>query len=446
MSQQEAAAVDDLVQFLKFPSVSTDPTKSGDTAACADWLVTKLTGMGLQAEKHPTPGHPVVGGRHAPQAGPVMIYGHYDVQPADPLDLWKTPPFEPRIDGDVIYGRGSTDNKGQILAHIIGVQEAMAADGDLPVNLIFVIEGEEEIGSPNLGAFLKEHRDELKCDYVAVSDTGMVGRGKPTFSYGLRGIAAMELTMTGPAVDLHSGVYGGAVANPATALARLLATLHDETGKVAVAGFYDDVRPLQDWERQAWADLPVNDKVLLELTGSPELVGEKEYSAIERCFARPTAEINGFGSGYQGEGSKTIIPSVAKAKLTFRLVPNQTPEAIMDLVETHLQKHCPPGVKLAIHKGHSGNPYMTDPHSAAGQAAQRALRETFDAEPTLIREGGSIPIVQTFKDVLGVDTILLGLALPDCRVHSPNENFRLENFHAGARLNRNLLRELAKSV
>ena len=448
MSQQEAAAVEDLVQFLKFPSVSTDPTKAGDTDACADWLVTKLGIIGLKAEKHATPGHPVVVARNEHKDGrpTVMIYGHYDVQPADPLDLWKTPAFEPRIEDGVIYARGSTDNKGQILAHIIGVQEALAADGDLPVNLIFVIEGEEEIGSPNLGAFLEAHREELKCDYVAVSDTGMVGPGKPTFSYGLRGIAAMELTMHGPSVDLHSGVYGGAVANPATALARLLATLHDADGRVAVAGFYDDVRALEDWERQAWSDLPINDKTLLELTGSPELVGEKEYSAVERCFARPTAEINGFGAGYQGAGSKTIIPSKAMAKLTFRLVPNQSPETIMGLVEAHLQKHCPAGVKLEIHKGHSGNPYMTDPHSAAGLAAQRALRATFDAEPTLIREGGSIPIVQTFKDVLGVDTILLGLALPDCRVHSPNENFRLENFHAGARLNRNLLRELAKGV
>ncbi len=252
--------------------------------------------------------------------------------------------------------------------------------------------------------------------------------------------------MTGPSVDLHSGVYGGAVANPATALARLLATLHDADGRVAVEGFYKDVRPLADWERKAWSNLPINDKALLELTGSPELVGEKEYSALERCFARPTAEINGFGSGYQGAGSKTIIPSKAMAKLTFRLVPDQSPETVVALVETHLKKHCPAGVKLEIQSGHTGNPYITDPHSAAGQAAQRALRETFDAEPTLIREGGSIPIVQTFKDVLGVDTILLGLALPDCRVHSPNENFRLENFHAGARLNRNLLKELAKSV
>ncbi len=221
--------------------------KAGAVNECADWLVTKLQGMGLKTEKHPTPGHPVVVARNQHQSGrpTVMIYGHYDVQPADPLDLWKTPAFEPHIEDGVIYARGSTDNKGQILAHIIGVQETIAADGDLPVNLIFVIEGEEEIGSPNLGAFLKEHRDELKCDYVAVSDTGMVGRGQPTFSYGLRGIMAMELMMTGPSVDLHSGVYGGAVANPATALARLLATLHDDNGHVAVEGFYDDVLPLQ---------------------------------------------------------------------------------------------------------------------------------------------------------------------------------------------------------
>ncbi len=447
MSQPEAA-VADLVQFLRFPSVSTDPTKAGATSECADWLVTKLTGMGLKTEKHPTPGHPVVVARNEHQEGrpTVMIYGHYDVQPADPLDLWKTPPFEPHIDGGVIYARGSTDNKGQILAHIIGVQEALAADGDLPVNLIFVIEGEEEIGSPNLGAFLREHRDELACDYVAVSDTGMVGRGQPTFSYGLRGIAAMELTMTGPAVDLHSGIYGGAVANPATALARLLATLHDADGHVVVEGFYDAVRPLQGWERDAWAKLPFNDKTVLELTGSPTLFGEPEFTAVERCYARPTAEINGFGAGYQGEGSKTIIPSKAMAKLTFRLVPDQSPEKIAKLVETHLKKHCPAGVELTVKTGHSGNPYITDPHSAAGKAAQRALRATFDKEPTLIREGGSIPIVQTFKEVLGVDTILLGLALPDCRAHSPNENFPLENFHAGARLNRNLLRELGKSV
>ena len=442
-------ATADLIQFLEFPSVSTDPARNKDTADCADWLVIKLNGIGLKAEKHETPGHPVVVARNAHQPGrpTVMIYGHYDVQPADPLDLWKTPPFQPRIEDGVLYARGSTDNKGQILAHIIGVQQAIAEDGALPVNLIFLIEGEEEIGSPNLKPFLEQHKDALKCDLVAVSDTGMVGKGHPTYTYGLRGIAAMEVRVTGPSVDLHSGIYGGAVANPATALARLLGTLHDADGRVAIEGFYDDVRPLQDWERESWKKLPITDETLLQLTGSPELFGEKGYLALERCFARPTAEINGLGSGYQGEGSKTIIPAKAMAKLTFRLVPDQDPAHILELASAHLKKHLPPGVEMSFYLGHSGNPYVNDPHSKAGEAAQRALRATFDgAEPALIREGGSIPIVQTFKDVLGVETLLLGLALPDCRAHSPNENFPLENFHAGARLNRNLLKELAAGV
>ena len=442
-------ATADLIQFLEFPSVSTDPARNKDTAMCADWLVIKLNGIGLKAEKHETPGHPVVVARneHQPGRPTVMIYGHYDVQPADPLDLWKTPPFQPRIEDGVLYARGSTDNKGQILAHIIGVQQAIAEDGALPVNLIFLIEGEEEIGSPNLKPFLEQHKDALKCDLVAVSDTGMVGKGQPTYTYGLRGIAALEVRITGPSVDLHSGIYGGAVANPATALARLLGTLHDADGRVAIEGFYDDVRPLQDWERESWKKLPITDETLLQLTGSPELFGEKGYLALERCFARPTAEINGLGSGYQGEGSKTIIPAKAMAKLTFRLVPDQDPAHILELASAHLKKHLPPGVEMSFYLGHSGNPYVNDPHSKAGEAAQRALRATFEgAEPALIREGGSIPIVQTFKDVLGVETLLLGLALPDCRAHSPNENFPLENFHAGARLNRNLLKELAAGV
>ena len=444
----EDHAVADLIQLLKFASVSTDPAHQQDTSNCADWLVTKLAGLGLAAEKHETPGHPVVVARNEHKAGrpTVMIYGHYDVQPADPLDLWKTPPFEPRIEDGIVYARGSTDNKGQILAHIHGVQQALAEDEELPVNLIFLIEGEEEIGSPNLGAFLAQHRDALRCDIVAISDTGMIGAGKGTFTYGLRGIAAAEVNITGPAVDLHSGIYGGAVANPATALARVLATLHDADGHVAVEGFYADVRGLQDWEREAAARLPGSDEEILALTGSPAVFGEKGYTSTERRSARPTAEINGLASGYQGEGSKTIIPAKAMAKLTFRLVPDQEPATILRQVEAHLRKHCPPGVELTFHAGHSGMPYLCDPHSPAGEAAQRALQATFGSDVALIREGGSIPIVQTFKDVLGVETLLLGLALPDCRAHSPNENFPLENFRAGAVMSRNLLRELAKGV
>ena len=445
----EDHATADLIQFLKFASVSTDPAFKTQVDECADWLVVKLRGLGLTVEKHATPGHPVVVAKNAHQPGrpTVMIYGHYDVQPADPLDLWQTPPFEPRIENGVVYARGSTDNKGQILAHIIGVQQAIHEDGGLPVNVVFLIEGEEEIGSPNLGAFLEAHKDELKCDIAAISDSGMVGKGRGTLSYGLRGLAAMELRVTGPSADLHSGIFGGAVANPATALARLLATFHTPDGKVAIAGFYDDVRPLADWEREAWSKLPIQDAELLQLTGSPALFGEDGYRPIERTYARPTAEVNGIGGGYQGAGTKTIIPSKAFAKLTFRLVPDQAPEKIVELVQAHVKKHTPPGVTVEVEIGHSGNPYLVEMHSPAGQAAQRALQATFPGtEPALIREGGSIPIVQTFKDVLGVETILLGLALPDCKVHSPNENFPLENFHAGARLNRYLLKELAQGI
>ncbi len=443
------AAVDDLLQLLRFASVSTDPACAPQVQACADWVVHKLRAIGLQAEKHETPGHPVVTARNEHREGrpTVMIYGHYDVQPVDPVALWESDPFEPRISDGRIFARGSTDNKGQFLAHILGVGQEIAENGDVPVNLVFLIEGEEEIGSGNLGAFLTKEKENLRCDIVAISDTGMVGPGRPTFTYGLRGIAAMEVTVHGPSMDLHSGVFGGAVANPATVLARLLASLHNKDGHVAIEGFYEGVRPVQDWERAAWKNLPMTDDALLALTGCSATAGEEGYTSIERTSARPTAEINGIGSGYQGEGTKTIIPSKATAKLTFRLVPDQNPEDILAKAEAHLRAHAPASVRVEIKRGHSGQAYMTDPHSKAGQAAQRALRETFGGrEPALIREGGSIPIVQTFKEILGADTLLLGLALPDSRVHSPNENFPIENFHDGIRLNRALLRELAKGV
>ena len=440
-------AVADLFAFLRHASVSADSKFTAATCDCADWVAAKLRGLGLATEVHPTPGYPVVVARSVPKPGrpTVLIYGHYDVQPPDPLEQWDSPPFEPVIRDGVIYARGSTDNKGQILAHIRGVEAALAEDGgDLPVNVIFLVEGEEEIGSANLRPFLEQHREELRCDLVAISDTGMVGRGRPTLTYGLRGVAAMELHVQGPSHDLHSGIFGGAIANPATALARLLATLHGRDGRVAIAGFYDRVRPLENWEREMWKTLPITDDYLLELTGAAEPFGETGYTSVERFSARPTAEVNGLGGGYQGEGSKTIIPAKAMAKLTFRLVPDQEPEEILAAAAAHFQAHCPPGVLVSTAHGHSGPPYVMDAHSPIGQAAQRALRATFPgAEPALIREGGSIPIVQAFRDVLGVDTLLLGLALPDCRAHSPNENFPLENFHAGIRLNQALLKELA---
>ncbi|MES2982044.1 MAG: dipeptidase [Verrucomicrobiota bacterium] len=437
----------ELFTFLSFPSVSTDSKHRQDVRDCAEWIVRKLSAMQLTTELHETPGHPIVIARnkHLADRKTVLIYGHYDVQPADPLELWQSPPFSPEIRDGRIWARGATDNKGQMLAHILGVSKTLEAKGELPVNLIFLFEGEEEIGSPNLAPFLKQHREELKCDIIAISDTGMVAPNTGTLGYGLRGITCAEVKLIGPARDLHSGLFGGAVTNPATAIARLVASLHDSEGKVAIEGFYDEVRPLETWEREMWAKVPgLSDQDYLKVTGSPSTFGELGYSSAERVFARPTAEVNGIGGGYQGEGSKTVIPSEAFVKFSFRLVPDQDPQIILQRLRTHLEKHCPRGVKLVIEDGHDGKPYACDPHSDFGKAAQRALKRTFPGEPMLIREGGSIPIVQAFREILKVDTLLLGLALSDAQIHSPNENFPIENFEAGIRLNQALLEELAR--
>ena len=438
--------LEDFYSFLRFPSVSTDEKFAGKVRDCAEWLSKKLEVVGLESKLVPTAGHPVVWARnkHRSDRPTVLIYGHYDVQPPDPLEVWDSPPFEPVLKNGYVFARGATDNKGQILSHIIGIQETLQKDGDLPVNVDLVIEGEEEVGSQNLGKFLNDNRDALKCEVVLVSDTGMIAPHTPTMSYGLRGVAALEIKVTGAKMDLHSGIFGGAVANPAVALTRLLATLHDSNGHITVQGFYDDVAPLQQWERDAWKKLPIDpDSEMLEETGAPALFGEAGFSTLERIWARPTAEINGMGSGYQGPGTKTVLPSHATAKLTFRLVPNQNGDAIIDLVKKHLQKNLSPGVTLEMKSGHHGPWYLTDPHSKFGQAAQRALKKAFNKDTALIREGGSIPIVSDFRKILGVETLLIGLALQDCRAHSPNENFPLENLEAGARMNQAVLEELA---
>ena len=309
--------LEEYYSFLRFPSVSTDDKYKEKLVECADWLVNKLNRIGLQTKLVPTKRHPIVWAQneHRPGRPTVLIYGHYDVQPPDPLELWDSPPFEPVLKNGYVFARGSTDNKGQILSHILGIQETIEEHRELPVNLQLIIEGEEEIGSGNLGPFLSENRDALKCDVAVISDTGMIARGMPTLSYGLRGVTSLELKVTGPKMDLHSGVFGGAVANPITALAQLLATLHDREGHVAIAGFYDRVKPLENWEREAWRKLPVDgDKLIREETGVPELFGEGGYNSVERIWARPTAEINGIGGGYQGQGTKTVIPSHAFAE------------------------------------------------------------------------------------------------------------------------------------
>src|SRR5471032_897536 len=441
------AALNQFLDFLRFGSISTDPEYKEQVLACADWLENRLTAIGLKAVEHPTPGHPIIVAHGPKKEGrpTVLIYGHYDVQPVDPIDLWRRPPFNPGIENGIVTARGASDNKGQIFAHILGIEQALKEKGDLPVNLILLIEGEEEIGSVHLAPFLDAHRTELACDVVAISDSSMVAPGHPTFTYGLRGITAFEVTLTGPDRDLHSGIFGGAVENPVTVLARLIAGLHDKNLKVKVEGFYEGVKPLASWERKAWKHLPLQDAALLKMTGAPALRGEKGYSALERIWARPTAEVNGIGGGYQGEGTKTVLPSKAMAKFTFRLVPDQDPQKIIKLVRAYFHENAPPSVKLDIAPGHSGEPYLVDPNAGFGMAAQKALGRLFPGKkPALIREGGTIPIVADFKSILHAETLLLGFCLPDCNAHSPNETFPLAHLDLGANLNRYLLEEISR--
>ncbi len=436
-----------LFQHLRFPSISTDSRHVEDVRANAEWLKAQLEDLGLETGLHETPGNPVIVARNERVEGrpTVLIYGHYDVQPVDPLELWDSAPFEPEIRDGKIWGRGGADNKGQHFVHILGAEKTIKLNGELPLNVIFLIEGEEEIGSPNLVPFLNEHKDSLACDIIAVSDTGMVAPGVPTLGYGLRGITCLEVKVKGPTGDLHSGVYGGCIANPATAAARMIASLHDDDGTITIAGFYEDVVPLEDWEREMWSKVPgTSDEDFLKTTGSPESFGEPGYSMAERLWARPTVEVNGFGSGYQGEGSKTVLPAEATFKLSGRLVPGQDPAKIQQQVEEHLRKHKPKGVTIEIHNGHSGKAYHNDPHSKFGKAAQAALTTAFGRDPVLIREGGSIPIIQDMNEILEADSLMLGLALPDCQIHAPNENYSVENFEKGIEMSCELLKELSK--
>jgi acetylornithine deacetylase/succinyl-diaminopimelate desuccinylase-like protein len=439
------SSLHDLIEFLSIPSVSAQPAYCNDVYKCAKWLEERLCRVGLHTSIPKTSGYPIIVGKSQDWRSfksTVLIYGHYDVQPPEPFEEWISHPFEPVIRDGKVYARGSTDNKGQILAHILGVHEALQADGALPCNVIFLIEGEEEIGSPHLPSFLEEHKEELRTDVIVISDTGMVGEGIPTLSYSTRGVAALEFVVHGPSHDLHSGMYGGAVVNPATVAARLIASLHDISWRITIPGFYDAVRDLEPWEREI--AFSISDSAIIAQTGVSEPHGEFGYTSGERIGARPTVEVNGIGAGYQGEGTKTVLPRKALAKLTFRLVPDQNPDEILYLAETYLRAQCPRGVRLEIQVGHSSSAYFFNPNSTYGQVAQAALQKTFGQKPILIREGGSIPIVQNFKAVLGVDSLLLALASPDCRAHSPNENFSIENFRNGIHLNRVFLREIAK--
>jgi acetylornithine deacetylase/succinyl-diaminopimelate desuccinylase-like protein len=448
LKENEGRFVAQLGDYVRFPSVSAQREKHGaDMKACCEWLLAQYRALGLEVALHATAGNPILLARTPRRKGRkhFVVYGHYDVQPPEPFELWKSPPFEPRIEGRAMFGRGACDNKGQNLAHLKAVEAYLKTGTELPVDLTFLIEGEEEVGSRNLEKFLKDHRAELKCDAIVISDTGMPSKEIPALTYALRGITALEIKLTGPGRDLHSGIFGGSVENPAMALCRLLAQVHDKNGHVAIPGFYGDVEPLSKFEREQFKRLPFNAEQYRKLLGVPALFGEKGFSHHEQRSARPTFEINGLTSGYQGEGSKTIVPSWASAKITMRLVPNQKPEKIQKLVQAHLRKLCPPTVKMELRGGHGGDPYIVSPTSPMAQASLRALKLGFDAEPIVMREGGSIPIVNDFKRILGADTLLLGLALPDDNAHSPNEKFDLDCFANGMRMAAHLWQELART-
>lgn len=449
LQQNQARFINELCDYVRFPSVSAQSEHSQDLRACADWLVEHCRGIGLEARLCPTQGHPIVVAKTpAPKTKSsrrprFVVYGHYDVQPPEPFDLWKSPPFEPRIAGRSLFGRGACDNKGQNLAHFKAVEAYLKTGTEFPCDLIFVIEGEEEVGSGSLASFLKARRAELACQAVVISDTGMPAPNLPALTYALRGICALELTLRGPARDLHSGIFGGTVDNPALVLCQLLARLRDKNGRIAIPGFYDDVQPLSAYERKQLARPPFKERDYRKLLGVPQLFGERGFTPIEQRSARPTFEINGLTSGYQGEGSKTIIPAWARAKITARLVPNQDPIRIARLICAHLKELCPPTVKLELEYSRGSQPYLVSPTSAQAQAALRALKTAFGCEPVLLREGGSIPIVNDFKKWLRADSLLLGLALPDDNAHSPNEKFDLDCFAKGQIMSACLWQELA---
>lgn len=448
LKQNESRFINELCDYVRFPSVSAQPKHAPDMKRCAEWVIARCQEIGLETELCETEGHPIVFAK-TPRSSSTkrphfLVYGHYDVQPPEPFELWKTPPFEPRMEGRSLFARGASDNKGQNLAHLKAVEAYLKTGTELPCDLTFIIEGEEEVGSKSLAGFLQKRRSELQCNGVVISDTGMPAINCPALTYALRGIAAFEVTLHGPARDLHSGIFGGTVDNPAMALCQLLAKLRDEDGRIAIPGFYEDVEPLSDYERQQFKRLPFTDEQYQRMLGVPQLFGEKGFTPFEQRSARPTLEINGLTSGYQGEGSKTIVPAWARVKITTRLVPNQSPDRIIQLVSEFLKKICPPTVRIDIEAGHGAEPYLVSPTSSQAQAALRALKSAFGHDPILMREGGSIPIVNDFKKILGAETLLLGLALPDDNAHSPNEKFSLDCFAKGQLMAAHLWQELSR--
>jgi acetylornithine deacetylase/succinyl-diaminopimelate desuccinylase-like protein len=432
--------------FLRIPSISTLPANAGDCHAAAEWLAAELRAIGVEhVEVHETGRHPIVYGDwlHAAGAQTAIVYGHYDVQPVDPLDLWESPPFEPIVRDGRILARGAADDKGQIMIHVRAVEALLATAGRLAVNLKFVFEGEEESGSEHLDEWLAANHDRLAADVAVISDSGFFDGNRPAITIGLRGLSACQIDVYGPSIDLHSGSYGGTVENPLFALAGILSALKGPDGRIRVPGFYDDVRPLTPVDRESFARLPFDEAAYLAGTGSPALVGEAGFTTLERRGARPTLEINGAWGGFQGDGTKTIIPAHAHAKITCRLVPDQKPGAIYEQIAAYVAEIAPPSVRVEVTFQNGGLPSLTPIDHPATQAAARALEATFGVEPLYIREGGTIPVGASFEGILGLPVVLLGFTPADDHAHAPNEWMDLRNFESGIRTVARLWDELA---
>lgn len=424
---------DELVEFVSIPSISTDPAAKSEMQHAAAWVAQQLQSLGaVNIQIMPTAMHPVVYGEimKAPGRPVLLIYGHYDVQPVEPLELWVSPPFNPQVRGDNLYGRGASDMKGQVMVMLKAI-EALIHTGSLNVNLKFIIEGEEEIGSPSLDAFLKANKDLLSSDLAINADTGMLGPDTPTITYALRGLAYFEIRLTGPATDLHSGIYGGAIHNPAQVLCDLVAGMKDADGRITLPGFYDSVRELSAEEHRELARLPVNDETLRAQTGAPALFGEAGYTPVERLGARPTLDVNGLLSGFTGEGSKTVLPAKAMAKISMRLVPDQDPQQVHQQLLRYMEAHAPESVRWEVIKHAGGPPSITNLHIPGVEALVEAMEQTWGKRPLFKREGGSVPVVAQMCNHLGIESVLTGFGLPDDNLHAPNEKIHLPTFHRG---------------
>ena len=440
--------LDELKALLAIPSISALPEHAADVKRCAEWCADEMRRIGLQNVRLiDTPGNPVVYGDWLGAAGAptILFYGHYDVQPVDPIDLWESPPFDATIRDGEIYARGSADDKGQVFMHFKAIEAHLKQTGRLPVNIKFILEGEEEVGSAHLDDFVRAHRGELGADVVVISDSPMFARGVPSMCYGLRGLVYFQIDLRGSSTDLHSGSFGGAVANPAMVLSQMLAQMKDRGGRIRIPGFYDDVVPLQDEERKAWASLPFNERKYKKDFGIPKVFGESGYTTLERTWARPTFEINGLLSGFTGEGAKTVLPAVAMAKVSMRLVPNQDPDKIAKLFEEYVREVAPKTVEVKVTRMHGGKPWMASYDNPFIQAAGRAIEKGFGQKPVFTREGGSIPVVSTFQEELGLPSVLFGVGLPDENAHAPNEKLDVGNFHNGIIASAMLYDELSRT-